>query len=602
MKHSPALCGIIAALALVVSCNLEPPADESPMEDDAPIGDVSAPAVESVFPSDAETDISVVPAISLTFSEPVDVLLAQDGFYLSDGVTTVTGSFSWSGETMTFTPNVELADFTIYYITIYGSSLIDADGNVNPDEFNSVFVTGRDTNPPEIITLFPPDGTIDVSRATVVSVRFTESMDKTAVEGAFSLSDGVTIVSGSGSFSGTAFVFTPDVKLVDGTEYSATVSTSAKDESGNSILADCVWRFTPGVAVGISAGHSHVLALLSGGSVRAWGDNTYGQLGDGTNMARSEAVAVNGLAGATAVSASARHSLALLSDGTIKAWGHNAYGQLGDGTSIDRDAPVNVVGIANAIAVASGFSGSRRVEGYHSVAVLSDGTVMAWGDNEYGQLGTGSNINANSPVAVVGIDNATAVACGCFHTVALLADGTVMTWGRNNIGQLGNRTVTDSNTPVSVGGVTDAVAVAAGGYHTLVLLSDGTIEAWGDGSQGQLGEGFYYTWRWLPVDVEGISTAVAIAGGGYHSAAVLSNGTVKAWGNNRYRQIGGLGADKYPIPITVENDGVMVSAGGNFTVSLHNDGTVKAWGRNNLGQLGDGGTGTTYGTVIVRGL
>ena len=148
--------------------------------------------------------------------------------------------------------------------------------------------------------------------------------------------------------------------------------------------------------------------------------------------------------------------------GTAQAWGRNTNGQLGDGTQdIDRTTPVGVSGLTNVTTIAAGQS--------HSLALLSDGTVMAWGANFMGQLGDGTFTERLTPVPVSGLTNVIAIAGGGFHSLALLADGTVMAWGRNASGQLGDGTTIDKTTPVAVSGLTNVAAIAAGSDHSLAF-------------------------------------------------------------------------------------------------------------------------------------
>ena len=176
------------------------------------------------------------------------------------------------------------------------------------------------------------------------------------------------------------------------------------------------------------------------------------------------------------------YSCSLLSDGTVKCWGLNGFGQLGDGTSNSSFVPVLVTGISNAISIAAGYS--------HTCAVLSDGTVKCWGWNGYGQLGDGTgSYQSNVPVLVTGISNAISIAAGNGHTCAVLSDGTVKCWGWNGSGQLGDGTSNSSNVPVLVTGISNAISIAAGNGHTCAVLSDGTVKCWGWNFYGQLGDG-----------------------------------------------------------------------------------------------------------------
>jgi alpha-tubulin suppressor-like RCC1 family protein len=244
-------------------------------------------------------------------------------------------------------------------------------------------------------------------------------------------------------------------------------------------------------AVAVSAGYLHSCAVLRDGTVRCWGYNSSGQLGNGSYTDSNLPVVVSGISNAVAVSTGGSdfgsHTCALLSDGTIRCWGYNGSGQLGNGTNTGSNLPVVVSGISNAVTVSVGRD--------HTCALLRDGAVRCWGYNYYGQLGNGTDTDTNLPSTVSGINNAIGVSAGYLHTCAVLRDGTVRCWGDNSNGQLGNGTNTDSNLPVTVSGISNAVAVSAGGggsdrgSHTCALLNDGTVRCWGRNSGGQLGNG-----------------------------------------------------------------------------------------------------------------
>ena len=348
-------------------------------------------------------------------------------------------------------------------------------------------------------------------------------------------------------------------------------------------------------AVMVGGGASHSLALMADGTVKAWGLNGWGELGDGTTTDKSIPVAVSGISSAVAVTAGNVHSLALLADGTVRAWGGNDHGQLGDGTTALRSTPVAVTGISNAVAVAAGE--------LHSLALLADGTVRAWGYNSFGEIGDETTTNRWSPVQVVNITNAVAIAGGGYHSLALLADGTVKGWGNNGLGQLGDASILQRTSPVMVCNVgaaagtcaanplSNVVAIAGGSYHSLAVLSDGMVRAWGANNYGQLGDNTIVARR-TPVQVLSITNTVAVAGGVDHSLAVLADGTVRAWGWNVYGQLGdNTTTTRYnPVAVTGITNAVAVTTQGPHSLALLADGTVKAWGGNNKGQLGDGTT------------
>jgi alpha-tubulin suppressor-like RCC1 family protein len=306
----------------------------------------------------------------------------------------------------------------------------------------------------------------------------------------------------------------------------------------------------------LAAGTGHSLALASSGRVFAWGSNSSGQLGNGTTAASDLPVEVDAggvLAGkrVIAIAAGSAHGLALTTDGQVAAWGSDSSGQLGNGASAGSSTPVAVTRDT----ALAGKSVTAIAAGHlHSVALASDGTLVAWGSNQYGQLGNGSTTTAQTPVAVVAHGalagkTVVAIAAGGRHTLALTADGRVFSWGSNQAGQLGNGSGNPAaaTSPVAIfgGGLINGktvVAIAAGDSHSLALTSDGLAYAWGLGSQGQLGSGSTSTsYAPLAVQTSGAlagKSLVAIAAGGSHSLAIGSDGLGYAWGGNDYGQLG----------------------------------------------------------------
>ena len=241
---------------------------------------------------------------------------------------------------------------------------------------------------------------------------------------------------------------------------------------------------TAAVTPQVAAGDYHTIELKSDGTVVAWGDNGYGQLGDGSTTRRLAPTPVPGLNGVTAIAVGWHHTVALMSDGTVVAWGNNGYGQLGDNSTTSSLTPTPVPGLSGVTAIAAG--------GRHTVALKSDGTLVAWGDNGEGQIGDGNTTTFSrlTPTPVAGkLRGVTAIAAGGAHTVALKSDGSVVAWGRNGVGQLGDGSTTNRRDPISVPGLSGVTAIAAGGYHTAALKNDGTTVAWGDYSYGLRNDG-----------------------------------------------------------------------------------------------------------------
>jgi alpha-tubulin suppressor-like RCC1 family protein len=336
-------------------------------------------------------------------------------------------------------------------------------------------------------------------------------------------------------------------------------------------------------AVAIAIGLGHRLALRADGTVWAWGNNAFGQLGDGTTTHRTSPVRVARLREVVAIGAAFNHSLALTHDGVVWSWGENHRGQLGDGTLVLRPEPVPVILPAPAKAVAAGWTSG--------VAVLEDETVWGWGDNFWGQLGDGTRTARSAPVPAIGLRGITAVSMGDFHTLALDRDGGVWALGENLYGQLGDGTTQSRAQPARVvtasGDPLLGAAVTAGAYYSLVRMRDGTAWSWGGQGGGPLPSrtgppGVGSVRAVLLARVEG---SIALAGGMNHALALQPDGSVRAWGDNHAGQLGDgtttahdrpalvLGPDGAPL------DGITaIAAYRDGSLALRSDGTVWAWG------------------------
>ncbi|MBK9047688.1 MAG: hypothetical protein IPL74_13590 [Bacteroidetes bacterium] len=177
-----------------------------------------------------------------------------------------------------------------------------------------------------------------------------------------------------------------------------------------------------------------------------------------------------GLSNVIAIAGAAEHTLALLSNNTVWAWGSNSNGQLGNGTTNDSPTPVQVLNLTGIVSIATGLD--------HSIALKADGTVWAWGFGSYGQIGNGTNNGTNTIAAqATGLNGVTAIEGGYGHSLAVRSNGTVWAWGYNNYGQVGNGNNIDSNIPVQVSNLSGVVKVAGGFIHSLALKSNGTVSA-----------------------------------------------------------------------------------------------------------------------------
>jgi len=291
------------------------------------------------------------------------------------------------------------------------------------------------------------------------------------------------------------------------------------------------------------------------------------------------------------------HTCALLPDGVVKCWGGNFNGQLGDGSTTQNFAPTPVALGESAV--------SLSVNAQHSCAVLASGGVRCWGHNPLGQLGDGTSTRRLLPVAVVGIVDAVAVSAGRSHTCALLRGGGVRCWGFNNGGQLGTGTAVSSVVPVAVIGLAGpATALAAGGGHTCAVVTDGVLQCWGINSAGQLGDGTT-TNRLLPTTIGLAGPTRAVSTHTNHTCAIDTAGTARCWGNNFHGTIGDGGSVNVLTPTTptgLPSGVASISAGGTQTCAVTSDGAARCWGYNNNGQVGDDTLATRRTPSPVFGL
>jgi alpha-tubulin suppressor-like RCC1 family protein len=346
----------------------------------------------------------------------------------------------------------------------------------------------------------------------------------------------------------------------------------------------------------LAASQNFSLAVNGDGTVKAWGKNPNGELGDGTTVSELSPVQSAGVANAGTVAAGYYHSLTLLKSGAIWSWGYNGYGELASGNTSSNPTPSPTPGTSGYVAVAAGQ--------YHSLGLLSGGTVRAWGYNGYGQLGDGTTTQRVAPVQTVGISGVVAIAAGQDHSLALKSDGTVWAWGYNGYGQLGNGGTTNSTTPVQVAGLSGVTAIAAGANHSMAIRNDGTVWTWGYNGYGGLGAG-NQTSETRIVRASDLTNVVAIAAGDYHSLAVKSDGTVWAWGYNGNGQLGNASVVLSPTPVQVVESTIpltgalAVAAGSNHSLALTSSGVIYVWGDNTYGQFGVGTTNPS--TVAIPG-
>lgn len=287
-------------------------------------------------------------------------------------------------------------------------------------------------------------------------------------------------------------------------------------------------------AVAVSAGSEHTLALKGDGTVWSWGRNDNGQLGIGSQSPTSTPrtpVQVSGLANIVAIAAGQDFSAALRSDGTVWTWGGNGRGDLGDNSGARQTRPVRVTALpANIEAIAAGD--------LHMLALDATGTVWAWGQNSRGEIGDGSSaFERDLPVVLGSLANITAIGAGAEHSLARQIGGAVFAWGKNQDGQVGDGTQSDRNVPTRVAQLAASVAAAGGGAFSIALKADGLLSAWGYNFFGQLGNGGNAT-STTPAPVSTLSAVSAVSAGDNHALALRNDGQVWAWGRNDLGPLG----------------------------------------------------------------
>lgn len=298
----------------------------------------------------------------------------------------------------------------------------------------------------------------------------------------------------------------------------------------------------------------------------------------------------------TQVSAGGNQTIARKADGNLYSWGSNIAGQLGDGSSTNRNAPVVVSGgnvpVWRQVSVGEQFA--VGIKAGSGTATATGGTLWAWGFNQNGRLGDGTQIARSAPVQIGKDTDWAFVAAGKAHVLAIKTNGFLYAWGRNDKGQLGDATVIDKLVPTRI--TTTAVpvatwlAVSAGETHSLGIQKDGSLWAWGGNVYGQVGNAGRTDVIAGPVKI-GTLTWTSVSAGAFHSAAIRADGTLYAWGQNTSGQLGNNGSADVTAPVQIDtvNNWSVVSAGALHTMGVRNDGTLWGWGSNAEGQLGDGG-------------
>jgi alpha-tubulin suppressor-like RCC1 family protein len=348
------------------------------------------------------------------------------------------------------------------------------------------------------------------------------------------------------------------------------------------------------VGLSIANGLDHTCVVMPSGTIRCWGANSSGQLGDATTAAALAPVTVRDITSATQVTAGSRYSCALLKEGTVRCWGGNFWHQLGNSSTKDSTLAVLVPGVSNASAIASGAM--------HN-CVIASGQVYCWGHTSDANANPKPGEGSATALPVGGVTSAVAVACGADHTCALQADGLVQCWTYYPSNQLGSGV--PNYTPMVIGNLSGAVAIAAGSLHTCAALSDGSVRCWGLNMNGTLGIGDGTFSSETALQVIGLSQVVGITSGSGHNCALLKDSTVRCWGDNRYGELGNgtTGSSSFsPVQVFELTNVTALSRASLHTCSGFDDGAIRCWGHNSSGQLGDGTQNDSSTPVAVLGL
>jgi alpha-tubulin suppressor-like RCC1 family protein len=332
-------------------------------------------------------------------------------------------------------------------------------------------------------------------------------------------------------------------------------------------------------AVALGPGKSDTWVISATGSIRGWGYDQDGEVGDGGSTDRLSPVAIASLPAVSSISGGGSHACAVTTPGALQCWGTNFYGMLGDGTTTDRLNPV--VSIASNVKQVS--AGSN-----YTCVVKTDKTIWCAGYNGLCELGNGGTANSSSFISIgTGFEQ---VVTGNFSTCARSADSSVWCWGYNGYGQVGNGTTSYTIcTPTQVPSFTSVAEVATDWYHACARKYDGTVWCWGHNGAGELGDGTTVD-RSSPVQVLGINSAAQLALSQNSSCARLQDGTVRCWGSGAFGILGdGSGKDS-STPVAVRNlSGALEIVSGDLTVCARLDtGAVQCWGYNLEGEVGDG--------------
>ena len=347
----------------------------------------------------------------------------------------------------------------------------------------------------------------------------------------------------------------------------------------------------------ISTGSNHSTGLNNNGQVWGWGINDVGQLGDNSTVYKCTPVAVLGVNKTFCkISLGYSHTTSIDKNGKVWSWGQNSSGQFGDNTIIARSTPIAIGGVNKTFCqINAGFY-------YHIMGIDFRGKMWAWGYNANGQLGINSVILKSTPTAILGVNKTFCkISSGYLHTLGLDFRGKVWGWGYNNNGQLGIYSIVCKSTPTAILGVNKTFCqISAGQNYSLGIDKNGKIWSWGTNNKGQLGDGTFIN-KCTPIAIGGVNkTFCLISGGNLYSIAIDLRGKVWAWGDVTYGKTGTYSLSLTPILISLSPT-IFISVGIQHSLGLKSDGKIWGWGYNGSGQLGNNITPAATPRFIVGG-
>jgi len=591
--------------------------------------DTTAPTLSSLSPADAATAVAPNTTIVLTFSEPMKattvvtstdascsaaVQLSKDNFVTCIPFKAAATADS-TNKIFTFTPAANLAYNTNYKVKVT-TAVQDTAGNgmAAIKSSSSGFTTAA---APSVSSHVPASNATGISKTAAITVTLSAAIDSTTVT-----SSNLTIKDASGTaqtgtvgVSGSTITYTPS-SFSAGKVYTVTLGTGIKDTHGYPLQTAVSFSFTTlNKVTKMALGDNHTCALKENGTITCWGSNGFGQLGNGTITDSSSPVSVTGLTETVVdLAAGGNHTCAVMTSGSVKCWGAGVSGQIGNGANTNvNNTPtaVSLITTASKVSAGVGFTCSTDQNG-----------LKCWGLGTNGSLGHNAFTSSNVPVGVSGGGVAlptsyTAIASGKAHTCAI-SSGSVLCWGSSSVGQVGYGAVSGTTpnfivsanpqkfaTPVNFADVRHSQnfsQVVGGQTHSCGITTGGAVYCWGQANRAGNGSSstlmVLNTLQLASVQATGIDgtvgTATHLAAGKDHTCAVLSDGTIKCWGDNASSQMGnGTASVAYtPTPVSNISTASKVYSGGNHSCATTTDFKVYCWGLGTSGQIGDGGIST----------